>query len=235
MAREIERDMLYMMPMRSGVGRAPFPEVAAFLGKQAPHLRNFAMAAISVDRESIRNDMRDLKSHVPPAENPTPAEPAALASWFLYAVISGQFVQRIKQATAQGDLPTFRFAFDYTIGLNGVFGEVIQAHGVLEGDPTGNERLRQFFTEADAIYGMKQVDTNLEVAGQRAAEAGRLLAEDPTGFLVVDRYVDLLKTKPSDYVDRSQSKGYVIAGAELGRDLYKEIYPLAVELYPEAR
>lgn len=57
-----------------------------------------------------------------------------------------------------------------------------------------------------------------------------LLKQDPSGFSVIDWQINRLKTQGSPQIKSYEIPKAVIAGAELGRDLYRKIYPKVVSL-----
>lgn len=74
--------------------------------------------------------------------------------------------------------------------------------------------------------------------------AVKSLIDDPSAFQLIDKYVEEMKSyarkiragiSPKGYIRRMhpyQVPEFVVAGSELGRDLYKLIYPLAEKLPP---
>ena len=51
--------------------------------------------------------------------------------------------------------------------------------------------------------------------------------DDPTGFIAIDNAVDHIRMDPEDVIKKGVYPGFAIAGAELIRNYYKILYPLA--------
>lgn len=229
MSVESDRQFFALIPSRRGVGRPSFNEVSSMLSVQLPPVRYFAIAAVSGDqREVLRQSLASLKAHVPRFENPNPADAAGLTAWYLYAAVMPGFVEQARTANMTGNIPFFRFCFDFTRGMFLVINDVTSAHGELEGD-TMDDKARQYYVEMDAMSGTNLAEQRFAREKARALAGANLLREDPSGFALVDSFVMQLK-RFGMMEDPSQSKAYVVAGAELTRDLYKGVYDIAKDL-----
>lgn len=236
MIERLRERLLEMGPIRRRVGRPPWQEVARSLETQVPRVRRFAMDnVIAQDRGNLRRSLDSLKTHVElPPEGPAPAEAAALTAWWLFATLPDQFAQKAQEALANGDMPLFRLSYDLAVGINSVLCDVINAHGRLEEDRSPESRSVNSLFEG--IRGNAEnasiIDIAVESEKMRNRRAVEFLKEDPTGFSMVDDFVTQVKTN-SQFAEPSWAKGYVVAGAELARDMYKAVYEIAGELYPQ--
>ncbi len=229
MSIESDRQLLSMMSSRRGVGRPNFNEVTSMLRAQVPPVRDFSLAAVSDNqREALKRSLASLKAHVSQPEKPNPAESAGLTAWYLYATVVPGFVEQTRRADMTGNLPFFRFCYDFTRGMMHVLNDVISAHGEIEGDTT-DDKAKQYYAEMDAMSGTNLAEERFARGKTRAQAGSNLLREDPSGFSLVDSSVMQLR-RLGVMEDPCQAKAYVIAGAELIKDLYKPVYDIAKDL-----
>ena len=77
----------------------------------------------------------------------------------------------------------------------------------------------------------KEVEEFLELKDS-AKEGSQSLKKDPTGLSLVNSWVERFRSGDERVVANYHSKEYVLAGAELARDLYEKFYQIAAPLYP---
>lgn len=150
---------------------------------------------------------------------------------FLYEVCD-KFIGLARRADSENDIEQFRFFFDFGRGSELVL------HSIFGAEEGLSDRGEESRLEATSLAS-KMLDISTGEAAEGYLRMKRdetyslgLLRQDPSGFLLLDSVVEKVKAD-SDFHIGLHTKEYVLAGAEVARDLYKKIYEIAAPLYPE--
>lgn len=125
----------------------------------------------------------------------------------------------------------FALNFDVLIGLGKIGASVLEAEEGIRGtaDDLLSQKISRFETEDE--------DLTFIYRKEIVKSCATLLIKDPTGFLLVDETVRGIKgKKDSPLKDHAVffkrlpvDQNFAIAGAELGAELYKKLYPFCPE------
>lgn len=134
------------------------------------------------------------------------------------------------------DIPAvFILYYDYALGFGNVVGEISEA--------ADKEHELTDKTIADSV--VREIDTfGLQVSTGEAADRyldmksdvernAKLLKEDPTGFLLADDIVNIIR-QAKDFVGSDMVVEYVLAGAEDARSLYQQVYGIAGPFFSDS-
>lgn len=140
--------------------------------------------------------------------------------------VRDQLLGKAEENINEGKAGNFRYIFDFAFGFGLPANRVLAAEGELSG--IGEEtRLRilahqsenydtPITEEADTYLFMKKFD----------GEALRLLIKDKSGLELIDNLINKIKSNSSAEDMGGMSKEYVLTGAELARDLYRQLYEI---------
>ncbi|MDP3988479.1 MAG: hypothetical protein Q8P80_05055 [Candidatus Levybacteria bacterium] len=141
------------------------------------------------------------------------------------------------KAFSRKDLSKFSFYYDLFFGMSATASQIVFAE----------EQLRDSFDDklaslipiiSDMAMGKKKPPSIEDETGrylyikESSKENLRIMMGDPTGLNIFSIWIERFKKDPGS-IGPSQSKEYVIAGAELGRDLYKGFYQIAQQYFPK--
>lgn len=134
------------------------------------------------------------------------------------------------------DIPYFRFMFDFAWGSSFIWRGIQEAVDSAEQTPEeSDEFVRSQAAQVKNAFGVsdntREVEMGIVLKIKNLLEARVLIQEDPRGFSLVDTYVTRFRETPEQVLNPSQAKEYALLGAEVARDLYKEMYRIATPLY----
>jgi len=135
--------------------------------------------------------------------------------------------EQVQVALYIGDAATYRFLFDIDMGLAGTVSRVILAEEEIAG------KTQDLISEGVATIGelanvpiSKQSEEFLAIS-QETKTGADLLIEDPSGFSLVDAYIEELEAREETL---APEKAYMVAGAKHAAALYKLAYAISAKL-----
>lgn len=157
-----------------------------------------------------------------------------LCATFLSRSLGDHLTSEARNAFNENDMGKFRFFYDFLTGLKQSLDRPVRAEAELS-DVGEEGRLKVVSYEGDRlkIPVEEQAEQYLNMR-EKDAESLKLLCKDDSGFLLMNDFAERVKTG-SWHISAYQAKEYVLAGAELARDLYKELYEIAAPLYPQKK
>lgn len=222
-----ERELIFELTVRRQYVSAPSKEeINKVLEKVANRLRYEALHVIIWDRQETL-DFFDFEE--PRVNRSKLALCAAVLKVVIFKKSMEWAMKRAEKAFYADNESAFGFHFDFGMGLGSVFGILLATEAEIAGhaDNVIVEHQAQAERFLDQTLNLKtspggQAENYVRAKRELAIDA-ELLKKDPTGFLLVDSYVSKLKQSSPD---PHQTKEYVVAGAELARDLYKMLYEI---------
>jgi hypothetical protein len=218
MAKEFERKqdrIIELAKTRRLVGNPSAPEIEAFL-YTFPRLKSACKDAITMNEDAILEGFSRYKANI--------SIPRFCASLLSMHVGNG-FLETAEGHFVGDRIELFRSFHDLGVGSNLVLGGILAAENELSN--LGEEsRIFECQIEDYNFSATQEVEAYL-LMKKLDREALGLLLKDKTGKLLIDDLVNKIRLG-SLFQDMHQkgsvTKEYVVAGAELAGDLYKQVY-----------
>jgi len=143
----------------------------------------------------------------------------------LINLVQDDFLRKAEKHLSEGRTGLFMGYHDLGIGTGLIFGRILSAEGELSNPEEKEKFIPEIFPYQDRAYGFSSAqDEEARLSARNfAKEALGILLEDKTGMLLVDNMLDKIRSG-SLFKEGAVTKEYAIAGAELGADLYKQLY-----------
>lgn len=212
----------HLLKIRQALGKPPEEEVSSVLTDFAP---NFAHRSEPLTPEETQNNLGNLKLLKAKLEKKGLASSRAALCAVYISPIQDQFLTEAIN-WASKDMSLVRFYWDYAFGFDAVTAQIKEA---------ADEEYSNTDEAATALSRKPRVSTGEEAGDYLSMrveiiENARLLKKDPTAL--IDHIINKLRQSVKS-IGTYMSVEYVIAGAELARDLYKQAYEIAAPLYPD--
>lgn len=215
--------------LRERVGRPSPKEEARYIGMVFPPIRDRYLAAISSDLsgksstllEILESEKRELEGTSRKVSRPY------LCALSVRGLMDFCYERALEELN-ENDIAGFRFDYDLASGLAIPIGRIIMSEAEIGG------RFDELIVPAIAKLSDKTEGVGNEVEDyflhRKSVEAdAAILQADPTGSRLVRKEVEELKRYSNP--PKGWSLKYLIAGAELSRDLYQGFYQISGKLY----
>lgn len=205
----------------------PDGEVIASMLTQWENLNEAILKSLFSEPEEAKSNLSLFKRKIEKVEGHQ-SRPSLSASAIQAMTDSYVFMPATEQRH-RNNMTEFATLFDTGYGINLVATGVIVAEKTIQG--RANDTLLELLDNSiESLSPLEQVEIDL-----RFNQLANLLKKDPSGFLLVDSIVNLVKdpqTPRPEPIPPFLVKEFVIAGAEFGAKLYKKLYPLTDQTTP---
>lgn len=185
------------------------------------------------ERSRILDDLSQYRLDAQRIMGRSLSRPLLCASFSLDDV-GEQCMDAARGADSENDIEKFRFFFDFAIGSRLVLKSISQAENELH-DSGEDMRLKvASYTGSVLNRSTSEVAEKYLFMRKESADFLDFLRRDPSGFLLLSSLVEKVEAG-SDLRIKHCTKEYVLGGAEISRDLYKELYGIAAPLYPQGQ
>ncbi len=226
-----------LLKLRVAAGKPPSDEIDFVMREIVPPETSNILSKHVGNREKAFKALSGYQSVFQENKNlPRVSKPHLCASFLItnvYEVLYEVCWDMSKELSDSNKVRLFRFLYDFETGIGFSLSRIVDAEEEIAGKAEdGSTRRISAIGEKYGVPMGVQIETYL---GQRSAdkESAGFLTKDPSGFSLMDDSVERAKTGLSSDIDPSQATEYIVAGAEVSRDLYKELYGIAAPLYPE--
>lgn len=223
-------EIFQMIAMRERAGNPSSFEITTCLSTIATRLREDTTHRIVSNKGAILEYLAETKQHAEQSGHGL-SRPMLTVN-FLNDAMLPLCMSLAKRSLLEGSMPAFRFAVDFAVGIAGILGRVKVSEFDIAGD-ADNIAVRLLSEKTRALKQNKSISDETDqylALRSEMNKVGKQLIEDPTGFRLVDSHV--VKLESDARIDTRQAREYVLAGAKLARDLYKELYQMTKDLYP---
>ena len=224
-------EMSRVRKLREKAGKPSQMEINSVMQKVFPVLRPKMVETYAGDKEKAFKELSEYKLANEQRLNCPLSRPELCAS-FLLVNFGDAYGKTAEHAFDQGNISLFRFFFDFSLGIKLTSACIMSAQDEAAGamddidskvvSHTGKTFDLSAGTEADYYLYMKREE----------ARSLRFLHNDPSGFSLMDDSVIRIEAESFPGIISSQPKEYILAGAEITRDLYKQLYEITAPLYP---
>lgn len=219
-----------LMALRQAMGRPPTSEVDRFL-RYVPELRRDAFRVVRDNKDAILQEFQRLRSDG--LDHGITQSKPYLCAVFTRTIAGGP-LKRAEECLKERQIPGFRFFYDVYNGMSNTSATIAAAEDELRGGSDQAilaylDNTRSAFNAELSITEDAETYANFSVI---VSDLAKNLQSDPTGFSLVDYYISMLAEFQKGSSSKTSPK-YELVGAELARDLYKELYGMAGELYPQ--
>jgi hypothetical protein len=216
---------------RMDSGKPSSEEVSYYLKEELGILKNILEQKLKKD--DIIEELSDFK-RAEEKKLSTSVSRVVFCIGFVATIIQNNTNDKMLQSLDVGNLGDFRFLHDIEKGAALTLSSIFDAE--VEQSGKGEESRLDSIAEVSSEFNLDMGDeTELYLALKRNAinDAG-YLARDLSGFSLADELVERLKTGTTTaLIYDFESIKYISAGAELARDLYKQLYQISAPLYPQ--
>lgn len=228
------KEVFQYMSERQTVGKPQGEEITRYL-QVFSRLRHDDLGVLSNNRDAVSEELSVFKDYLQAQEGVTPSRLFLCADYVRVAIFE-KYIKFADTFLQEGDIPSFRFFFDTGFGISNVCGRLMAGELGVGGE--ADEFITRYISEESEVIDPKDpigsaVEEYVTVTGD-VSKTSRFLREDPTGFSALDTFIAELK-KGSGIQESVQAEEYILAGAELARDIYKELYEIAYSLYPQSQ
>lgn len=232
----------HLMHIRTQFPRIPADEASVI--QQLLQQKQGNLMAVEERRNAVHEELTRYRRHVcrELGESPSPARLCAL--YLVDTTVENLWRDALNDYNSGQTDRRFCHEADVAYGMSTTLNRIIIAESFIE---AGDEMTRRDLGTAERYnvqhFGVSApVGNSMEMyilAQASARWAAGLYNEDPSGFNLLDAYVEQLRTEPNrplefDQIPTGVNQRIVVLAAEWARDLYKAVYPLSEQVTREA-
>lgn len=207
--------------IRKSVGEPSSEEIGKMRG-EFPKVKSVCENAIAISKDIILTSF---------SQNRTNFSIPGFCATVLVKQIRDRLLVKAEEIINEIDIneknvEDFRYIFDLAFGFGLPLNRVLAAEGELsDGGEESRLRILAYQSENYGIPVTEEVDTYLFMK-KFDSDALKLLIKDKSGLELIDDLINKIKSNSSVEdmgITDGMSKEYVIAGAELARDIYRQL------------
>ncbi|OGH24549.1 MAG: hypothetical protein A3B47_03650 [Candidatus Levybacteria bacterium RIFCSPLOWO2_01_FULL_39_24] len=223
--RNLEKERADLKAIRISLGPPSTEERSYFVKNIIPKM-HFAPEEFNEAIERLSEFKSTIEKHNINFSRP------ALCSKFIYVEMNGYFMDLIKEALNDKDMAGVRFRYDFLEGIERATAIILVGDNELSEVGESN-RLQSLSSQENSDYALSEKAGAYIWSKTRARNYSNILIKDPSGFLLMDFGAEETQADLDSGLYGPLCREYVLGGAQLARDLYKEVYKIAAPLYPE--
>lgn len=217
------KEILQLGEIRVRLGKPSPDEARGFLSHTVPEIMDGAKVAME-NSVAVHNRLDAFKTQMYEETGVASSQEDVCSQYISHFVLPGYGKAAV---AALGDDASFRFYYDFTMGIVEVTSRLYEAEEARNGR-TG-ELFRKSREKLEEIFDKTHLDTrknSFVVIVSEAQTSRDLFEEDFNGFALVDRTIEELESDDTFLKGLGCSKEYVVAGAQLAAYLYKHSYAI---------
>ena len=214
-------EIVRLAEARRSVGPPSAVEIEAIL-RTLPEIKSMCKDTVVMNKDVILEEFSQHKSEISIPK---------FCAIVLADLVEDDFLEKAGEHFAEGRVELFRGYHDLGVGSGLIFGGILSAESELSNPEEKERSIPEIFAYRSGNSNSsttQDVETYLLIRKFSKEALGRLL-KDKTGMLLIDDMLDGVKSG-SLFKEGAVTKEYAIAGAELGADLYKQLYRM-IEQY----
>lgn len=238
---EFEKQLTHLNELRSTIGNPNIPVEDAnnVVNTVFNPMRHQLLEGTRQDPDFFRERLSGDRKAFIREHGYVPSNPHLCTNFIIFRICQAAWDSAEQDFTA-GNIPRVIYEIDYAHGTFVTLSSIDIAETALSlGEQSSTETVN-YVEESSGRELTSAEASDIYIASIRNQESAvKSLKEDPSTFKLIDEYVEEMKSYARNIREGVNPKGrmrrmhpyqvpeFVVAGAELGRDLYKLIYPLA--------